>query len=156
MGLSVGAKGRWLRVAMMIAAVGIALVLARGWPKERTVRYVLGDRARGIDALEARWAPEGQEDNADELRTVSFRFGADQAPRVVTQAIRLPDGIYDVEIILVSAGRRTLFRRRVPVGEGPPGLSALRTGDEPVSIDLAAGLPPAHDVTLEPRPTGPR
>jgi hypothetical protein len=152
------AKGRWLRAALVMGGVAVAVALGRGWPKERTVRYVLGDYAAITEELEARWSPEGHEDASGELRTVSFRFRRGSAPRVVTHAVRVPDGTYDVEIALVSAGRHMLIRRRVSVPAA--GVSGAESSDfgggDTISIDLAAGLPPAHDVTLEPRSTGPR
>jgi hypothetical protein len=122
-------RKRILRLLLLGAGLFIAMLLARHWPKEQTVHYVLGDGASRVEEVEARWA-EGRS-SEDWTREATFRYAPGQAPRIVTQEPRLPDGDYTVEIEIAAAdAARNVVRRNVTL-----------TGGGSTSIDLADSVP---------------
>jgi hypothetical protein len=155
-----GPKAHWTEMRKRVArllflAVGLllALYLARSWPKDQTVHYVLGDAAPRVQEVDARWAssssasdtdlrsgeagrqPEG---HTEWLRQVTFHYAAGKAPRIVTHEPRLPDGDYTVELEIAATATqmgpsptlaRSTVRRHVTLGGGP------------LSIDLAEAVP---------------
>jgi hypothetical protein len=122
-------RKRLLRLLLLGAGLFIAMLFARHWPKEQTVHYVLGDGAARVEEVEARWA-EGRS-SEDWTREVTFRYAPGQAPRIVTQEPRLPDGDYTVEIEIAAAdAARNVVRRNVTLAGGGS-----------TSIDLADSVP---------------
>jgi hypothetical protein len=119
---------RWTRLLLLGAALVVALVLGRQWPKEQTVHYVLGESAPRVVELDARYASAGE--GEDWTREASFRYAVGLAPRVVTHEPSLPDGDYTVEIDVVGDKDRSRVRRRVTL-----------TGGGSTSIDLAGTMP---------------
>ncbi|HEX8795060.1 MAG TPA: hypothetical protein VF765_29135 [Polyangiaceae bacterium] len=125
-------RKRLLRLLFLAAGLAVAMLLARHWPKEQTVHYVLGDGAARVEEVDARWA---QRDEAraseDWTREATFRYAPGQAPRIVTHEPRLPDGDYTVEIEIASASTaRNVVRRNVTL-----------SGSGSTSIDLADSVP---------------
>lgn len=122
-------RKRLLRLLLLGAALVVAMLLARHWPKEQTVHYVLGDGATRVEEVDARWA-QGRS-SEDWTREATFRYAPGQAPRIVTYEPRLPDGDYTVEIEIASASAaRNVVRRNVTL-----------TGGGSTSIDLADSVP---------------
>ena len=120
-------RKRLLRLLLLGAALVVAMLLARHWPKEQTVHYVLGDAAGRVQEVDARWAQGAGAE--DWMREASFRYAPGKAPRVVTHEPRLPDGDYTVEIDIQGASERNTVRRRVTLAGGP------------LSIDLGQAVP---------------
>jgi hypothetical protein len=120
-----GAK-RVARFVLVVAALAIGATLARRWPREQVVHYVLGDGAPRVEEVDARWAEADKGD--DWARETQFRYARGQAPRVVTHEPRLPNGDYSVEIDVVGERGMTRLRRRVTLGGGV------------TAIDLATAL----------------
>ncbi|HTQ46175.1 MAG TPA: hypothetical protein VMI75_25640 [Polyangiaceae bacterium] len=122
-------RKRLLRLLLLGAALVVAMLLARHWPKEQTVHYVLGDGAARVEEVDARWA-EGRS-SEDWTREATFRYAPGQAPRILTHEPRLPDGDYTVEIEIAAAdASRNVVRRNVTL-----------TGGGSTSIDLADSVP---------------
>lgn len=122
-------RKRLLRFLLLAAALAVAMILARRWPKEQTVHYVLGDGAARVEEVDARWA-QGRS-SEDWTREATFRYAPGQAPRIVTHEPRLADGDYTVEIEIASASAaRNVVRRNVT-------LSASGS----TSIDLVDSVP---------------
>ncbi|HEY3822602.1 MAG TPA: hypothetical protein VGL81_35800 [Polyangiaceae bacterium] len=94
-------KKRILRTLALAAVLLIAVTLARQWPRDQTVHYVLGDAATRVEEVDAKWAP-GIAATDDWTREASFKYEPGKAPRVVTHEPRLPDGDYTVEIEIVA------------------------------------------------------
>ncbi len=88
--------------------------LARRWPTEQTVHYVLGDAAPRVAEVEARWADV----DGTPLHAVTFRYVPGMAPRVLTHQLRLANGDYDVEVEIHAKQLRAAARRRVSLGGG--------------------------------------
>jgi hypothetical protein len=140
------------RLVVPAAAVAVAAVLSRTWPKDQTVHYVLGDGAARVEELDARWASGKDPDDTDTwLREVAFRYAPGKAPRVVTHEPRLANGEYTVEIEIVAANE----------GAAPPGVSTARVrrhvvlGGGVTNIELARpvlDLAPAKPETSRPVP----
>jgi hypothetical protein len=122
-------RKRLLRLLLLGAALVVAMLLARHWPKEQTVHYVLGDGAPRVEEVDARWATGRSSE--DWTREATFRYAPGQAPRIVTHEPRLPDGDYTVEIEIASASAaRNVVRRNVTL-----------SGSGSTSIDLADSVP---------------
>ena len=133
-------RARLLRLLSLVAlagglaaAVPLGGSLAKSWPHEQTVHYVLGDSAPRVLELDARWAQIGAapSDPASDAwsREVTFRYTAGKAPRVVTHEPRMPDGDYTVEIDLLSDRERNTITRHVKLEGGS------------TSIDLGGSVP---------------
>jgi hypothetical protein len=104
-----GSQRSWVVRGLLVAGALVAANLgARGWPKDREVRYVLGSQAPAVVELDARWSDEA---TGEGVRDASFRYGRGHAPRVVRHAASLADGRYAVAITVVtddaSGDRRT-------------------------------------------------
>ena len=125
-------RKRLLRLMLLGAALVVALLIARHWPKEQTVHYVLGAGATRVEEVDARWAPGASSASVEDwTREATFRYAPGQAPRIVTHEPRLPDGDYTVEIEIASASAaRNIVRRHVTL-----------TGGGSTSIDLADSVP---------------
>ena len=122
-------RKRLVRLLFLAAALVVAMLLARHWPKEQTVHYVLGASAPRVVEVDAQWAPGRSSE--EWTREATFRYAAGQAPRIVTHEPRLPDGDYTVEIEIASASAtRTVVRRNVTI-----------SGEGSTSIDLADSVP---------------
>lgn len=99
-------RKRFAHLFLLAAALAVALMLLRHWPKDQTIHYVLGNAAPHVEELDARWAPvSGKGDVPGEehwAREVTYHYAPGQAPRVVTHEPRLADGDYLVEVELVA------------------------------------------------------
>jgi hypothetical protein len=124
-------RKRVTRLLFLATGLLLAVYLARNWPRDQTVHYVLGPAASRVEELDARWAPGEPGDSAEWLRQVTFHYAAGKAPRIVTHEPRLPDGDYTVEIEIAAATppARATVRRRVALSGGP------------LSIDLTEAVP---------------
>jgi hypothetical protein len=138
-------RKRLLRLLSLIAlAGGLAAALplgssvAKRWPRDQTVRYLLGDAAPRVVELDARWAEIGATANDPTndawSREVTFRYAPGEAPRVVTHEPRMPDGDYTVEIDVVSDRERSTITRHVK----------LEGGSTSIDVDAQVGrsVPP--------------
>jgi hypothetical protein len=112
-------------LVLLGAALVATLTFPRTWPRDQTIRYVLGDRADHVERVDARWAARAEP--GESLREVSFRYAPGTAPRVVTHEPRLSNGDYMVDVDVVADGQPTRYVRRVMLGGGV------------TSIDLTAG-----------------
>ena len=92
------ARGRRiLRVPLLVAGLGVALVLSRHWPTDQSVHVVLGDGAAHVEEVRIRYA-ELSAGHDDWLREATFHYAPGHAPRIVSHEPRLVSGEYDVEI----------------------------------------------------------
>lgn len=110
--------GAALRGLPLAAALVVAMLLARGWPKEQTVHYVLGDAAPRVEEVDARWADGKARGDESWMREATFRYAPGRAPRVVTHEPRLPDGEYTVEVKIAAASATNVVTRHVHLAGG--------------------------------------
>ncbi len=138
--------GQRVSTALLVAAaLAVATVLGKHWPRDQTVHYVLGSAAERVEEIDASWIAGDKDDESQEsLRDVSFRYAPGHAPRVVTHEPRLPDGDYTVKIEIVAESRRNVVQRHVRLGGGP------------TSIDLADALRPTPGSVLRSQGSGTR
>jgi hypothetical protein len=120
-------SSRAMPVVLLVAAVVAFAVLGPKWPKDRSLRFVLGDAAPRVEELSVRYAPLS--DPEDWTREASFVYAAGQAPRIVHHDLRLADGAYVVEIELATRKSRVLLTRQVAFASGT------------TSLDLAEAVP---------------
>lgn len=125
---------RVVRFLVLVAALGAFLLLSRGWPKDRTIHFMLGDAAPRVRELTVGYSEAGDEFT----RGATFHFALGSAPRVVTHEVRLAEGDYTVEIEVASrtatgvpgqAEQRTTVKRRVHVDQ------------DTMSIDVSKAVP---------------
>ena len=109
-------RQRLARMLVMAAVLGVCVFLAKRWPKDQTVHYVLGGAAPRVEEIDARWAAGVGSD--DWLREATFRYDPGTAPRVVTHEARLPDGDYTVEIEIEGDGGPAVVRKKVTLSGG--------------------------------------
>jgi hypothetical protein len=103
-------------VILLVAAVVVFAVLGPKWPKDQSVRLLLGDAAQRVEEVSVRYATLS--DPEDWTREASFRYAAGEAPRIVRHDMRLADGDYVVEIELATRKSRVLLTRRVTLAAG--------------------------------------
>ena len=120
-------RQRLTRMLVLAGVLLVAVVIARGWPKDQSIHYVFGDAAPHVLGIDARWS-EGVASN-DWIREEAFHFEAGKAPRMVTQELRLPDGDYTVQIDLKGDKGDTVVRKHVTLSGGS------------TQIDLAFSVP---------------
>jgi hypothetical protein len=112
-------RKRFARLFLVVGALSLAMYFARSWPKEQTIHYVLGDAAPRVQEVDAKWA-EGKTAERDRwAREVTYRYDPGQAPRVLTQEPKLPDGDYTVEIEIVAANdEHAIVRKQIKLAGG--------------------------------------
>ncbi len=121
-------RKRIARLLFLAAGLLIALYLARSWPREQTIHYVLGDAAPRVEEVDARWAPAAAAATDEWARQVSFHYARGAAPRIVTHEPRLPDGDYTVEIEIVAANdEKAIVRKHVTLSGGPTSIELARS-----------------------------
>jgi len=131
-----------------VAGLGVAFALSRQWPREHTVRIVLGDAAKAVEEVRLRYGDpahaSGRGGDDDWQREVIFHYAIGRAPRVVSHEPRLPDGDYDLELeIGMRAGqeRRTVTSHRV-----------VHLDSDSAQVDVASTV---RDSLLEATPVPP-
>jgi hypothetical protein len=95
-------RARLLRLPLLVAGVGVALVLSRHWPSDQSVHVVLGDAAPQVEEVRLRYG-ELAGGHDDWQREVEFHYATGHAPRIVSHEPRLVSGDYDVEIEITRA-----------------------------------------------------
>jgi hypothetical protein len=83
-------------------------------PRERRLTVRLED-APSITSVEVTWVRDGRD---EPVAGSSFRFTAGSAPRRVESTLRLPDGPYDVDVVVVRGDEARTVRRRVTLEGG--------------------------------------
>jgi hypothetical protein len=102
------------RLALLLGAAAIGILLLRAAPREVTLVYGLPDPA-SVTSLEVEIRRGG-----DSVRRAEFRF-ARGAPPQVRHEVRLPEGEYEVTLRLsTAAGAARAVTRPVTVAEGGP------------------------------------
>lgn len=84
-------RGAWL---LLVGALGLAGYLTYGpsSPRDNTVRFVLGDAAPTVRAVDVRYL-----DGDEVLREAAFQYPGG-APRIVSHEVRAKAGDYRVEV----------------------------------------------------------
>jgi hypothetical protein len=104
-------KRTLIKLALVVAAVTIFVVLQRAWPRSQTLHVTLGDAAARVTELRIRFAPA--DDAKDESKAHFVRFSYQgNAPRIVTDEPRLRDGDYVIEVEVYAGGQEVIVRRR--------------------------------------------
>ncbi|KYF85890.1 hypothetical protein BE17_21570 [Sorangium cellulosum] len=110
------------RLAPVILVAGALLagsVLFKGLPQEREVELRLDDAAT-IVQLDMTWTDPSSGDSATgdaPIHGSSWHFAAGTAPRAVLTKVRLPDGLYRLEIAVDRTSGRDVTSRSVTLGD---------------------------------------
>lgn len=108
-------RRRYAFLLLAVAALAFFSLLEPKWPKDQSVRVVLGNLAPTVEEVRVRYAERGSEEL---VREATFRYPKGGAPRIVSHEPRLPNGEYLVEIDLAFEHGRTEARRTVTLGGG--------------------------------------
>jgi hypothetical protein len=104
---SLAPPNRLARFLLLGGGLCAAAQLLPQLPRERRLALRLDDPTT-VTSVEVTWTRDGRE---DALAGASFRFEAGRAPRRLESTVRLPNGAYDVEVVVLRAdGPRTLRR----------------------------------------------
>jgi hypothetical protein len=105
-----GKVARWVAIAgvLAVALVGKSLLLPR-IPSDHDVE-VLFESPQDVTGLDLRWSEAGAD---EDIVATSLHFSAGSAPSSVLTQVHLPDGPYDVAIIVERAGRVDSTRRHI-------------------------------------------
>ncbi|WP_433936976.1 hypothetical protein AB3662_20190 [Sorangium cellulosum] len=113
----------WMkRLAPAILVAGALLagsVLFKGLPEEREIELRLDD-APTVVQLDVTWTDRSSADGAIDVAPVhgsSWRFAEGTAPRAVLTKVRLPDGVYQLEIAVGRTRGRDVTSRAVTLGD---------------------------------------
>ncbi|XXY49643.1 hypothetical protein WME91_00610 [Sorangium sp. So ce269] len=110
------------RLAPVILFAGALLagsVLFKGMPEEREIELRLDDAAT-IVQLDMTWTDPSSGDSAAgdaPIHGSSWHFAAGTAPRAVLTKVRLPDGLYRLEITVDRTSGRDVTSRPVTLGD---------------------------------------
>ncbi len=113
---------------LLVAAFAVYAVLKPSLPHDQIVHIVLGNAAPRVEELTLRYGT-----SKEWAREVTFHYSppplGSGAPRVVTHDPRLPDGVFTVEIEVVTRNDRAKIQREVTLGGGT------------ASIDVSQAVP---------------
>jgi hypothetical protein len=109
---------RFARPSLLVAALAVALLLGKRWPKDQTIHYVLGDAATRVEEVDAHWAEGDKPGLEDWARSATFRYAPGHAPRVQTHEPRLPDGDYTVQIEILASQEKSVVTKHVRLAGG--------------------------------------
>lgn len=110
------------RVAPLILVAGALLgggTLLKSLPKEREIELRLEDAASVVH-LDVTWTDPSSGDDATDATPVhgsSWSFAEGSAPKSVLTKVRLPDGLYHLEIAVDRTHGRDTTRRTVTLGD---------------------------------------
>ena len=115
-------KRRWVRLGVLAIVIASGTVVAKRWPKDHAVHYVLGDAAPQVEEVNARWA-EGRVFTPDTwLSEVTYHYPPGQAPRIATQELHVADGKYTVEIVILANQKKSIVRKELTLSGGPTSI----------------------------------
>ncbi|WP_437786172.1 hypothetical protein [Sorangium sp. So ce1097] len=110
------------RLASAILVAGVLLagsVLFKGLPEEREIELRLDD-ASSVVQLDVTWTDRSASDGAADVAPVhgsSWRFAEGTAPKALLTKVRLPDGLYDLEIAVARTRGRDVTSRAITLGD---------------------------------------
>lgn len=110
------------RLASAILVAGVLLagsVLFKGLPEEREIELRLDD-ASTVVQLDVTWTDRSASDGAADVAPVhgsSWRFAEGTAPKALLTKVRLPDGLYDLEIAVARTRGRDVTSRAITLGD---------------------------------------
>ncbi len=125
-------RRRGIKLLLLVAGLGLALLLGKQWPATQTVHLLLGDAAPRVTEVEVHYARIlGDAKRGDAFDVgATFPFGKAGAPRIVTHEPKLAPGDYTVAIEIATAGDRAIVERRITLD------------GHVVSIDVERAVPP--------------
>jgi hypothetical protein len=92
-------------------AVVAAIVSTPHLPHEHHVGLSLAEAAT-VTRVDAAWS-----DGSDAVRAGSWHFQAGSAPAMVDTRVSLPNGRYELDVVVERGADRQAFHRRVTLGE---------------------------------------
>jgi hypothetical protein len=106
-------KHAW--VFLVAGGIGAAAVFAPHVPHERQIELRLDD-AGSVTAVESSWRalPVGQ---GEPLQGSTWRFAAGKAPPSITTRVSLPNGRYELDLMLERGEERTILHRTITIGD---------------------------------------
>lgn len=110
-------RGPLARFAPLLLVAAAGIVAARVLPKmprERSVRYELGD-ASSITRVDVVWTSAPEPSSAAAGAAWSFERGA--APRSLRSVMSLPDGHYALDAVIHRGEERQNVRRTIELGQ---------------------------------------
>lgn len=137
-------KKRLVYLGLLIAAVGIFLVMSRVWPREQTIHVILGEAAPRVEEVELSFIPAGAaEDDDSRARRISLHYPAHDAPQAITQAPKLANGDWLIELAVMVPGDSIVVHRRLKLEGGV------------VTLDVAHQVPTARSPEAAPSASRP-
>ncbi|WP_437641197.1 hypothetical protein [Sorangium sp. So ce854] len=111
---------RRLAPAILVAGVLLAgSVLFKGMPEEREIELRLDD-ASTVVQLDVTWTDRSPSEGAADVAPVhgsSWRFAEGTAPKALLTKVRLPDGLYNLEIAVARTRGRDVTSRAITLGD---------------------------------------
>ena len=100
---------------LVAGGIGAAALFAPHLPHERQVELRLDDPA-SVTAVESAWRPLPRAEG-EPLQGGSWRFAAGQAPPTITTRVSLPNGRYELDVMLERGEERTILHRTIALGD---------------------------------------
>jgi hypothetical protein len=114
---------RFAPLILVAGVVAAAAIVIPRVPRERQVELRFEDAATIVGvhldwvASTGRSASAAARPESEALQGTTWRFSAGAAPSFVATTVRLPDGSYDLEILVERVGRTDAVRRSLTLGD---------------------------------------
>lgn len=111
-------KRRLAGLILVAGAVAAAASMLPHWPKERTAVLRL-ERPEDVIGLDVTWLARRTDDaEGAPALGASWSFAPGAAPRSLSASVRLPDGLYDVQITVRRRTGSESVHRSLTLGDG--------------------------------------
>ncbi len=106
------ARSRTLAAALLVGAAGALALLLPRLPRERRVALDLAD-ATDVTGVQLSWSPSG----AEPVAAASWHYALGHAPRSLATKVSLPDGRYELDVLVEGAQGQRSLRRTLVLGD---------------------------------------
>ncbi len=110
-------KRRYASLLLLAGGVAAGALVFPHMPREREIDLRLEDAA-SVTGVDVAWSPvSGSAGKPDAIRGASWRFAPGQAPASLPTRVSLPDGRYDLDVLVERGDRREALHRVVAIGD---------------------------------------
>jgi hypothetical protein len=108
-----GSAQRIVPVALVLAAAGAASLLLPSLPHEHHITLRVADPA-SVTGVELGWCTLG---GAETVQATSLRYAVGRAPSLVETRVSLPNGRYELSVLVEREATHEDFRRTIELGD---------------------------------------
>jgi hypothetical protein len=111
-------KRKYATLLLLAGGVAAAMMVVPQLPREREIELRLEDAA-SVTGVDVAWSPAtgSSPSKADAVRGASWHFALGKAPTSLTTRVSLPDGRYDLDVLVERGAERETLHRVLSIGE---------------------------------------